>query len=108
MLGDDAAARRHNRRIAQEFKYARIFFRRRVGRIEKDELRVHVTRLQPLEPAHDIYSEYFSLAEYAERFQVAADQCRCGRMLLDKYRRTRGAAQGFDPDRTRSRVKIHE
>src|ERR1700675_3049317 len=108
MLGDDAAARRHNRRIAQEFKYALIFFRRRVGRIEKDELRVHVTRLQPLESAQDIHSEYFSFAEYAERFQVAADQGRCRRMLFDKYRRTRGAAQGFDSDRARSRIKIHE
>src|SRR5258708_26111789 len=108
MLGDDASAGRHDRRNAQEFEHALIFFRRRVGRIEKNELRVRVTRLQPLEPAQYVHSEYFSFATYAERLQIAAEKCRSGRMLFDKYRRARPPAQRFEPPGARSRGEIHE
>src|ERR1700682_3904452 len=108
VLGNDASAGRHNRRMAQEFKYAIIFFSRRIGWIEKNELRVHVTRRQPLERAKNIHTEYFSLAEYAKRFQVATDQCRCGLMPFYKYRRARPPAQRLYPHRSRSRVQVYK
>src|ERR1700730_1584561 len=62
VFGNDPAFGGHNQRIAEKLKRSFVFSGRRVRRIEKNELSVHVARLQPLKAAQDIHTEYFSFA----------------------------------------------
>ena len=52
--------------------------------------------------------ENLRLRADSQRFQIAANQCDCRRVLLDKNRVLRAPAERFDPHRSGTRVKIHK